>query len=121
MKHLKWIVGLGLLLALPTAADAQVLRCEISSKYRCDAGSGCQKTGMTIWNIVDLTRQTISRCDAKGCDTYQAQFAISGAFINIAVPANGMLAKLSSDGTMFLETATQMNAALVSFGSCRPQ
>lgn len=110
-----------IVVTLPTLASAQVLRCDISSKNQCDAGSGCRRVGASTWNVIDIPRKTIARCDAKGCDTYAAQFAVSGAFINIALPANGMLAKLSSDGTSFLETVTLANVALVSFGSCRPQ
>ena len=105
----------------PSLAAAQVLRCDIASKYRCDASGGCQKVAAGVWNIVNFPRQTVSRCDSKGCDTYSAQFVTSGAFINIALPANGMLAKMSSDGSMFLETATLMGTALVSFGACREQ
>jgi hypothetical protein len=107
--------------ALSSMASAQVLRCEISSKHQCDAGGGCRKIGASAWNVIDFPKQTIARCDAKGCDTYPAQFAVSGAYINIALPANGMLAKVSSDGAIFLETVTLASSALVSFGSCRPQ
>jgi hypothetical protein len=109
------------LVLLPPAASAQVLRCEIATKYRCDASSGCQKVAASIWNIIDVAKQTIARCDAKGCDTYAAQFAVSGGFVNIALPKNGMLAKMSSDGSSFMETATLTGVALVSFGSCRSQ
>jgi hypothetical protein len=104
----------------PADAASQVLRCDVTSKFKC-AESGCDKVTAGMWNIVDFPRQTISRCDSKGCDTYNAQFATSGAYINIALPANGMLAKLSSNGTMFMETATVMATAFVSFGSCRSQ
>lgn len=106
---------------LPLPASAQVLRCDIATKYRCDARGGCQKVAASVWNIIDVARQTIARCDAKGCDTYAAQFAVSGDFVNIALPKNGMLAKVSSDGSSFMETATLTGIALVSFGSCRVQ
>jgi hypothetical protein len=89
----------------PADAASQVLRCDVTSKFK-SAESGCDKVTAGMWNIVDFPRQTISRCDSKGCDTYNAQFATSGAYINIALPANGMLARLSSNGTMFMETAT---------------
>ena len=106
---------------LPTLAAAQVLRCDIASKHRCDANGGCQKVPAGVWNIVNFPKQTLARCDAKGCETYPAQFVTSGAFINIALPANGMLAKMASDGSTFLETATLMGTVLVSFGACREQ
>ena len=108
-------------LLLPPSASAQALRCDIATKYRCDASGGCQKVAASVWNIIDVAKQTIARCDAKGCDTYSAQFAVSGDFVNIALPMNGMLAKMSSDGSSFMETATLTGVALVSFGSCRAQ
>lgn len=108
-----------ILLVMP--ATAQVLRCDIGSKFQCDAGSGCKQAKTGIWNFVDLARRTIARCDPKGCDTYPAQFAVSGAFINIGLPDRGMMAKLSSDGTTFVETATLANTVFVSFGVCRQQ
>lgn len=101
--------------------DAQVVRCDIASKYQCDARSGCRPLAPTIWNVVDPKQRSITRCDGKGCDTIPAQFSISGTFINIAVPDRGLLAKLSSDGSSFSEVATLAGAVLVSFGSCRPQ
>ena len=106
---------------LPSMVQAQVLRCDIASKYQCDAPGGCQKVRAGVWNIVDVPKQTFARCDAKGCDKYPAQFSVAGAFISIALPQNGMLAKISSDGSMFLETATLMSTALASFGACREQ
>ena len=109
------------LCGLPSLAAAQVLRCDIASKYRCEANGGCQKVAAGVWNIVNFPKQTFARCDVKGCDTYPAQFVTSGAFINIALPQGGMLARMSSDGSMFLETATLMGTALVSFGACREQ
>ena len=102
-------------------AAAQVLRCDIATKYQCDAGSGCQRAAPGLWNVIDLQKQTISRCDSKGCDTYPARFAVSGAYINIALPERGMMAKLASDGSTFMETASLTNAVLVSFGSCKRQ
>lgn len=103
------------------SAHGQTLRCQIDLKHQCNAGSGCQRVQPTIWNFIDLTEQTISRCDAKGCDTYPARFSVSGAFINIALPERGMMAKLKSDGGSFTEVATLADATLISFGACRRQ
>ena len=103
------------------SAHAQVLRCDINTKYQCAPSGGCTTVTPTIWNIIDLGKRTVSRCDAKGCDTYPAQFAVSGAFINIALPERGMLAKASADWSSFSEVATLTNVVLVSFGRCTQQ
>jgi hypothetical protein len=59
--------------------------CTIIEKLQCAQGQGCQSVKNTIVVRIDMERQVYSRCDAKGCDDYQAQFTVSGAFINIAV------------------------------------
>jgi hypothetical protein len=100
------------------SAQAQVLRCDISAKYRCELSAGCTTVTPTVWNIIDVANRTVSRCDAKGCDTYTAQFSVSGDFINIALPERGMLAKASTDWRSFSEVATLTNVVLVSFGGC---
>lgn len=112
---------LGCVVLGPLSAHGQTLRCQIDLKHQCDAGSGCRRVQPTIWNLIDLTEQTISRCDAKGCDTYPARFSVSGAFINIALPERGMMARLKSDGGSFTEVATLADATLISFGVCRRQ
>lgn len=115
---MRWWGITALLLALGTPASAQEMRCDIAAKYQCAAGGGCQPIPAKTWNVVDLARKIIGRCDSRGCDFYSAQFARSGAFLNIAVAERGLMAKLGDDGS-FTEVATLMGAALVSFGSCR--
>ena len=70
-------------------------------------------------NILDLSRQTYARCDAKGCDTYDAQYSRSGAYFVVDVPGRGLIAKIATDMSAFLEVATAGTTALVSFGSCQ--
>jgi hypothetical protein len=93
--------------------------CTITEKTQCAQGQGCQPVANTIIIRINPEQQVYSRCDAKGCDDYQAQFTVSGAFINIAVPANGLLAKLTADGSSFTEVATLGTAVLLSYGTCR--
>jgi len=92
--------------------------CTITEKLQCAQGHGCQSMKNTIVVRIDMERQIYSRCDAKGCDEYQPQFTVSGEFINIAVPANGFLAKLTNDGSSFIEVATLRTAVFLSFGFC---
>lgn len=124
MNHsylLALVLTFGCAVAGPLSAHGQTVRCQIDLKHQCDAGNGCQRVQPTIWNFIDLTEQTISRCDAKGCETYPARFSVSGAFLNIAVPERGVMARLKSDGGSFTEVATLADATLISFGACRRQ
>ena len=92
--------------------------CTITEKFQCAQGQGCQSVKNTIVVRIDIDRQAYSRCDANGCDERQGQFSISGEFINIALPENGLLAKLIRDGSHFTEVATLGTNVLLSFGSC---
>jgi hypothetical protein len=93
--------------------------CTITEKVQCAHGKGCQPVENTIIIRINPEQHVYSRCDAKGCDDYQAQFTVSEAFINIAVPANGLLAKLTGDGSSFTEVATLGTVVLLSYGTCR--
>ena len=84
----------------------------------CDPAGGCKKLQSGVWNVLDVTRQTYARCDARGCDTYDASFSPSGAFIVIDVPSRGMVAKVAADKSSFVEVATLGMMALNSFGIC---
>jgi len=79
------------LLASPAAAET--MTCRITAKHSCEPATGCKKLQPGVWNVLDVTRQTYARCDARGCDTYDASFSPSGAFIVIDVPSRGMVTK----------------------------
>ena len=93
--------------------------CTITEKFQCAQGQGCRPIENKIVIRINVEEQVYSRCDAMGCDDHQAQFSNSGIFTNIALPAKGLLAKMTVDGSSFTEVATIMNEVLVSFGSCR--
>ena len=95
--------------------------CEVSAKFVCGSDTGCQKNPIGVWNEIDTEQLTLARCDRKGCDRYKAIFATSGAFINISLPQNGMLAKISLIDSKFVEVATVMTAVFVSHGQCRQE
>lgn len=101
-----------------TASESAALMCFISEKVHCAQGQGCKPVESKIAVRINTEQQLYSRCDAKGCDEYQAEFGVSGVFINIAVPKNGMLAKLSTDGRSFIEVVTLGTDVLISYGSC---
>ncbi|MBZ9654022.1 hypothetical protein [Phyllobacterium lublinensis] len=98
-------------------ADDALLRCDITSKFICTS-SGCQPAKLAVFNLIDMRDKTLARCDSKGCDPYTATFSSSGLFLNIAVPTNGLLAKLGGNGD-FVEVATLAGQVYSSFGSCK--
>ena len=104
--------------SVPALADP--LRCEIAQKFSCSS-AGCATGQIGIFNVIDVESGKFSRCDTKGCDDYSANFTRSGVYINVDVPGREMVAKLSVDGSQFVEVATLMNVVLVSFGACKPQ
>jgi hypothetical protein len=108
-----------MLQALPAMAE-QVM-CRVHLKQLCERDTGCRRVEANTWYPIDTVRATVSRCDARGCDTYQAAASQSGAFINLDVPGRGMLLKIASDGSNFVEVATLGLSVFVSFGVCARQ
>lgn len=113
------IVTITLAALVGTAAEARTFECVISEKYVCDSGRGCGQVHSDILVKLDPARQTYSRCDSKGCDTFDVRFSASGAFVVVDSPGRGMLAKFSNDGSGFVEVATSESQAQISFGSCK--
>jgi hypothetical protein len=105
-------------LAVSSPALAQVVTCQISAKFGC-AATGCAEGRLDIWNVIDMSGQTYSRCDSRGCDKFDAHFSRSGAFTIIDLPGRGFTAKLAADMSAFIEVATIGTQALVSFGACK--
>jgi hypothetical protein len=105
----------------PVQAHAARWRCDLSEKWNCQPGQGgCQAALTGIVNYIDTGQEKYSRCDQNGCDTFDARLSTSGIFVHIDLPGRGVFAKMASDGSMFLETATLMMTTLVSFGKCKP-
>ena len=101
-------------------AAAQMLKCEISEKHFCEPGKDCVSIPSSIWNKIDLSKSTYSRCDKNGCDDYQMRVSESGIYLNIVLPdRGGVIAKMTKDGPSFLEVATLGTSVYTSFGSCR--
>ncbi len=107
-----------LLMGNSSMALAQELRCDIVTKFFCGADSGCQKNEVSVWNTVDLDTQEFSRCDQNGCDTYPVSTTPSGKFTIIDVPGHGMFAKMTADGSDYVEVVSVLTGVLVSFGQC---
>lgn len=111
-------LGFAMLILSLSPALAQTLRCDITSRQYCSK-DGCEQVGATVWNVIDLYRQTFSRCDHAGCDTYPATLTEVAEFMIIDMPGHGLIAKLAMSGGDFMEVATVENTAYMSFGKCR--
>jgi hypothetical protein len=117
---IKYKIAILLVSAVSFSAPSLALTtCTISQKQVCRPGVECEQTKNSIVVRIDWNQGTYSRCDAKGCDALSMQFAVSGDFLNIEVPGRGMLAKISKDGSSYVEVATFMTNVIVSFGSCK--
>ena len=121
MRSLAMNAALVICILSPVQAHAARWRCDISEKWNCQPGQGgCQAAVIEIVNYIDTDQGKYSRCDQKGCDTYDAQISTSGIYMHIDLPGRGVFAKMATDGSTFLETATLMMMTLVSFGKCKP-
>jgi hypothetical protein len=112
------LVALIAILVIATPAVAIEVKCEIASKYACSR-SGCQENQITVWNIIDAQAGRFSRCDRKGCDHLEAGFSESGIYVNIWMPKKAMFAKLSLDGSDYVEVVSLGTNVLVSYGECK--
>lgn len=114
------LLGLVAIVCSATASFAQPVRCDITAKFACSS-TGCQPNRLGVFNRIDLDRRKFSRCDSRGCDDYDAVIQRSGEFILIDVPGRGIFAKLSTDGSEFVEVTSLGTSILASFGSCRQE
>ena len=112
------VISIFVSVVLASEVVAAQLRCDIQSKVRCSS-TGCTDSVLGLWNLIDLEGGRLSRCDQKGCDHYQMVVTRSGIYLNLEVPGRAMLAKMTMDGSDYLEVATIGTTALISHGSCK--
>jgi hypothetical protein len=100
------------------AADEQ-WRCEPTSRHICADGQ-CRPTALTgEYAELDLATNEYRRCDLRDCTKHVAEFSISGIFTIVDVPGAGIMVKMFSDGSGFVDVATISTRAIVSQGACR--
>ena len=70
------------------------LQCTPKTRLDC-VGTNCTQSKPIVYLILDRSNKTFSRCDTKGCDSYDANFGSGGIFTNIQ-PRNpsGMMIKV---------------------------
>ncbi len=93
------------------------LQCTPKTRLDCD-GASCDKSQPVVYLILDRSNKTFSRCDTKGCDSYDAIFGSSGIYTNIQ-PRNpsGMMIKVLGDRE-YIEMATIGLSTVFQNGSC---
>src|SRR5262245_44095437 len=103
-----------LLAASMAPAKAEELRCSFQSRYVCSP-RGCtpiDPSGVFIMLRIDAGRY--GRCDgAKPCDWYPLTVSPSGGFLNLDFSSGVQGAKMSQDGSLFIETATLLETLFV--------
>ena len=100
-------------------AAAQLMICHMIERSVCEPGRGCKNAELAPMQAkVDLAAQSYERCDAKGCDQYEARVSRSGDFTNIDLPGRAAFARIGPDG-LFSEVITLTLMVVVSYGRCR--
>lgn len=92
------------------------LECRFQSAFWCGS-EGCSAADSQTWVRWSPETKTYERCDGKACDRYRALVTYSGAFANIVLPENGLLARLTGPGRV-VEIATSMDSVLIRHGQC---
>jgi hypothetical protein len=95
----------------------QKLKCTPKTPLDCD-GTNCTESQPVVYLILDRANKTLSRCDTKGCDTYDAFFGSSGLYTNIQ-PRNptGLMVKVLGNRE-YIEMATIGLSTVFQHGSC---
>jgi hypothetical protein len=114
-RLLSTLIATSTVLTNATALAAPMV-CSISEKHHCQAGYMCQWMENNISVRIDFDRKIYMRCDADGCDSFNAQFSQTGGFHHIIL-AN-VLAKVSQADLTFVEIAAFDRKTYVSFGKC---
>ncbi len=107
-----------ILAGLAGPAFGAEIRCDISSRFACSP-SGCVENTLGVWKLINFDAARFSRCDRNGCDNYSMSQTVSGIFMTIEVPGRAMLAKMTLDGSQYVEVVTLGTDVLVSYGSCQ--
>ncbi|MDO8581173.1 MAG: hypothetical protein Q7S13_06810 [Candidatus Omnitrophota bacterium] len=98
--------------------------CFPAKKLLCNS-SGCETVEPKIFNLITADSAnpalipSLSRCDSKGCDQYDARFEPSGLFVNVQpLNPNGMMFKASLSDLKYVEVVTIGLDTHISYGYC---
>lgn len=98
--------------------------CFSAKKLLCNSGE-CENAEPKVFNLISGSsvspslNPTFSRCDSKGCDTYDSQFEPSGEYVNVQpLDPKGMMFKMSLVNSKYVEIVTLGLDTHVSYGYC---
>lgn len=102
-----------------TWAKSDKVVCTPTAMDVCTA-SVCESRKPAAFPVWHPKTGKYDRCDANGCDTYDADVTYSGAYANLTFGGRSVLFKISSDNR-FIEIATLADSVLVYRGTCTAQ
>lgn len=93
--------------------------CNPSRKTFCSEGK-CSDMKPSVWVTVEPALKTASRCDSKGCDTYNVLLSESGIFTNLTRPGNdSWTVKVNNTDGSYTEVTGLLLDKYISYGSCK--
>ena len=115
------VLAFSLLAASMVSTKADELRCTFQNRYACRPG-GCERMlteGDPTFVILRMHANQYGRC-TKTCDWYPLTVQPNGMFLNLGFRPGGVEgAKMSQDGSLFVETISIVDTLIVSYGNCR--
>lgn len=111
--------GKHLIVSQSTWNGVRSLECRPSTAQVCSP-SGCesQRAQTSVFTRLSPSTGLYERCDARGCDSYQATVTLSGAFASFVLPNNHSFARVTGqDG--YYEVLSQLDTVIIYWGQCR--
>lgn len=105
--------------SLPLSAQARQYECKITRINQCGA-EGCRPRESTAYRKIDISTGKFSRCNWEGCNDYRADVTDAGSHWEMRLNGEFAIAKMSKDGSEFIDMMMLGPIAFVTFGSCRP-
>jgi len=101
------------------AQRAEEWLCQPTTMKTCSQ-KDCKDAQPSIWTKINFKEKKYSRCDSKGCDSYEMVYSKSGIYTTIEIPGSGAFLKSLNNGEDYIEVATIGVAAIQYFGACKP-
>lgn len=126
-KALRSIAALAFVLAVsvlnvPTFTMAAEMRCDFHARHACTARGCSPIMPSDIYVRLNMAERRYGRCDDKRpCDWYPMSVHAAGGFVDLDFRPGLQGAKMSADGSIFIEITSALDAIVVSYGSCAPE
>ncbi len=116
IKAVFLVVTLGLMvLSIPLAA--MTLTCIPNQKFICSK-DGCEVVPAGVRVVIDMDKQTYSRCDKNGCDKYDSTVSVRGIYLNFDVGGKSTFTKVEISSMQYFEIVSLGFVVYTSFGKC---